>query len=125
MSKRYRYSTYIKRTGCGCKLKPHYSLETVKKLVSENRFLVSKTVRIQAFDELGATEATIADVVMNLTQRDFHKSTPDWNVKRRWQDAYFTSYDRKEIYVKFTVADNEDVCILIVTSFKESIDAYQ
>lgn len=115
----------MKRTGCGSKWKPHYPLETVKKLVSEKRFLVSKTVRIQAFEKLGATEGTIADVVMNLTQQDFHKSTPDWNVKGRWQDAYITSYDRKDIYVKFTVADNDDVCILIVTSFKESIDAYR
>ncbi len=77
-----------------------------------------------AFEHLGATNDTIADVVMNLAQHNFYKSTHDWNVKGRWQDAYITTYDDKQVYVKFTIGKNEDYCILLITSFKENENEY-
>ncbi|RXV67275.1 type II toxin-antitoxin system MqsR family toxin [Burkholderia stabilis] len=95
------------------KRRPHCKLPLVKALVESGKVRLT-TSAVFGARQLGFTEREALDVVMSLTDLDFHKSMTTYADHTIWQDVYRPLTVRGDVYLKLTVID--DVLIL---SFKE------
>lgn len=96
------------------KRKPHYSLETVRKLIKYGdwRFTHAARAGALAFD---LNEDSALATVNNLIAANFYKSMTTHTDNRVWQDVYHTQLvDGRMAYIKFTIHDS-----LLIVSFKE------
>ncbi len=94
----------------------HYPLEEVKRLVKERAVIVSRHNALYPAFELGFSRELIYECMLQLTPRNLLKSTEDWREKGLWQDAYRTSLEGEEVYIKLQVRLLGEQKV-IVTSF--------
>lgn len=96
------------------KRKPHYSLETVRKLIECGGWRFTHAARVGALT-LGLDEVSALATVNNLVAASFYKSMTTHTDNRVWQDVYHTPLiDGRMAYIKLTVHDG-----LLIVSFKE------
>lgn len=95
------------------KRRPHCKLSLVKALVESGRVRLTASAILGA-RQLGFTEREALDVVMSLTDLDFHKSMTTYADHTIWQDVYRPLTVRGDVYLKLTVIDD-----VLIVSFKE------
>jgi motility quorum-sensing regulator/GCU-specific mRNA interferase toxin len=104
------------RSGSVEKRKPHFNLNTVKRLVKSP---ASRMITRQAFKDaasLGLEENTIVECVAQLTQQDFYKSMTVYTNSQLWQDAYHPTHQEEPLYVKVQLDATEETVVIV--SFK-------
>ena len=96
------------------KLKPHYPLAEVKRLIRAGAVEVTIAAVIGAatldlvYDDIVAT-------ALALTRDDFYKSMTSYTDHRSWQDVYNPEIAAgKRVYLKLTIKDE-----VLILSFKE------
>lgn len=95
------------------KRRPHCKLPLVKALVESGKVRLT-TSAVFGARQPGFTEREALDVVMSLTDLDFHKSMTTHADHTIWQDVYRPLTVRGDVYLKLTVIDE-----VLIVSFKE------
>ncbi|NHV25170.1 type II toxin-antitoxin system MqsR family toxin [Burkholderia sp. D-99] len=95
------------------KRRPHCKLPHVKALVESGQVRFT-TSAVFGARQLGFTEREALDVVMSLSDLDFHKSMTTYADHTIWQDVYRPLTVRGDVYLKLTVIDD-----VLIVSFKE------
>ncbi|KVK78065.1 toxin-antitoxin system, toxin component [Burkholderia cepacia] len=95
------------------KRRPHCKLSLVKAQVESGRVRLTASAVLGA-RQLGFTEREALDVVMSLTDLDFHKSMMTYADHTIRQDVYRPLTVRGDVYLKRTVIDD-----VLIVSFKE------
>ncbi|WP_334003285.1 type II toxin-antitoxin system MqsR family toxin [Burkholderia cepacia] len=95
------------------KRRPHCKLTLVKALVESGQVRLTASTVLGARQQ-GFTEREALDVVMSLTDLDFHKSMTTYADHTIWQDVYRPLTVRGDVYLKLTVIDD-----VLIVSFKE------
>ena len=91
----------------------HYSLQTIKELISKKRYFVTLSAR-QSYIELGLSDDDMLDVIDKLTTNNLYKSMTSYNNHLLWHDVYHSKFEDIELYIKLQVKENA-----IIISFKE------
>lgn len=98
------------------KKKPSYSLDRIKELIRRRKYTITDNAT-QAGDELGFARIEIAEMVLELSKKDFCKSMTDIKDHRIWHDVYKKSKARGDqiipLYIKIIVYEE-----VIIVSFK-------
>ena len=85
------------------KLKPHYKLSEVQKIVSNPDSQPFTITALRGGLELGLTEQEMRQAVLALSRRDFYKAMTTYEDQRVWQDVYHgITPDGISVYVKIT-----------------------
>lgn len=92
---------------------PHCKLLRIKALIETGKVRLTTRAVVGA-RQLGFTEREALDVVMSLTDLDFHKSMTTYADHTIWQDVYRPFTVRGDVYLKLTVIDD-----VLIVSFKE------
>ena len=98
------------------KRKPHFDLNTVKRLVKSP---ASRIITRQAFKNaasLGLEENDIVECVAQLTQQDFYKSMTIYANSQLWQDVYHPTHQEEPLHVKVQLDAPEETVVIV--SFK-------
>ncbi|HDR9770081.1 TPA: type II toxin-antitoxin system MqsR family toxin [Burkholderia cepacia ATCC 25416] len=95
------------------KRRPHCKLSLVKARVESGQVRLTASAVLGA-RQLGFTEREALDVVMSLTDLDFHKSMTTYADHTIWQDVYRPLTVRGDVYLKLTMIDD-----VLIVSFKE------
>ena len=91
----------------------HYSLESIKILIEQNRYIVTSSARV-SYTELGFEDNEVLDIIKSLKPSDLYKSMTSYHNSKIWQDVYHSRSKGINLYIKLQI--NEDA---IVISFKE------
>jgi motility quorum-sensing regulator/GCU-specific mRNA interferase toxin len=92
---------------------PHCRLHVVKALIGAGKVRSTQSA-LAGEAALGFDFRGIVDVVMALSQVDFHKSMTTNADHRIWQDVYRPTTPAGEVYLKLTVIDD-----VVIVLFKE------
>lgn len=92
---------------------PSYTLSVVQDLIRAHKVRITFTALTTA-TELGYDAEGVFEVMLELTSRDFDKSTTSFNNYSEWQDVYKPVADGFDLYIKFKVVEN-----VVILSFKE------
>lgn len=92
---------------------PHCPLTMVRDLIRQQRVAATHTAKAGAA-VLGLSFTDMLDVVMALTEGDFHKAMTTHADDNVWQDVYKPVTHVGQLYVKLTVVNS-----LLIVSFKE------
>ena len=91
----------------------HYSLETIKKMIREDNYMVTLSAR-QTYTELGLSDDEVLEIIDELKASNLYKSMTSYQNHKIWHDVYHSSYRGIELYIKLQVKENA-----IIISFKE------
>jgi motility quorum-sensing regulator/GCU-specific mRNA interferase toxin len=92
---------------------PHCKLIIVKRLLEQNKVMISN-VAYEGAARLGLDKSDILKIVSELTPKQFYKSMTTYKDYKIWQDVYRTKFDEINIYLKITVIEQ-----VAIVSFKE------
>ena len=95
------------------KLKPHYPLAEVKRLIRVG----AVEVTLAAVTGAAALDLVYNDILataLALTPDDFYKSMTSYSDHRSWQDVYHPEIAVGKVYLKLTIKDE-----VLILSFKE------
>jgi len=95
------------------KKKAHYSLQSIKNLISEGQYFITRTARVD-YINLGLDDDEVIEIIMSLINQDLYKSMTSYNNNKVWQDVYYKNIDNLELYIKLQITSEA-----IVISFKE------
>ncbi|PJZ59590.1 type II toxin-antitoxin system MqsR family toxin [Leptospira adleri] len=96
----------------------HYSLKLVKKLISENKYIITRNAQKTAFERFGFSEEEILKEIIELESMYFYKSMTSHNDHRLWQDVYKKEIINIKAYIKIQIVNQNTVII----SFKGAED---
>ena len=91
----------------------HYSLETIKKMIREDNYMVTLSAR-QTYTELGLSDDEVLEIIDGLKASNLYKSMTSYHNHRIWHDVYHSSYKGIRLYIKLQMRENA-----IIISFKE------
>lgn len=91
----------------------HYSLQSVKDLISEGQYFITKSARVD-YTDLGLDDEEVIEIIMSLINKDLYKSMTSYSDNKIWQDVYHKTVDKLELYIKLQITNKA-----IVISFKE------
>ncbi|NEW60027.1 type II toxin-antitoxin system MqsR family toxin [Sulfurovum sp. bin170] len=91
----------------------HYSLESIKKLIVEDNYIVTLSAR-QSYTELGLSDDEILKIIDGLKTSNLYKSMTSYRNHKLWHDVYHSSYRGIELYIKLQIKKDA-----IIISFKE------
>ncbi len=91
----------------------HYSLDSIKGLISANKYFITQSAR-QGYFTLGFDDDKVIEIIMSLANRDLYKSMTTYSDNKIWQDVYHKNIDNINLYIKLQITDKA-----IVISFKE------
>jgi len=91
----------------------HYSLQSVKDLISEGQYFVTRTARVD-YTDLGLDDEEVIEIIMSLVNKDLYKSMTSYHDNKIWQDVYHKTIDKLDLYIKLQITNKA-----IVISFKE------
>jgi hypothetical protein len=93
-----------------------YSLQTIKQLVSEGRYVITVTslgtAALMGFDD----ESIVECIVDYLAETHFYKTMPATLVPGLMQDVYKISFEGWRVYLKLQINRSNNAVII---SFKE------
>lgn len=91
---------------------PHHALPKVQALIREGRYSVTATAIATARRDFGLVgEFRLADRVLALDRRDFHKSMTCSGDPKQWQDVYRPTVEGIAAYIKVQITEDETVII--------------
>ncbi len=96
---------------------PTYDLDYIKTLVAENQRDAGLSVR-RDIDALNISFEQMFEIIYNLDNSSFYKSTNEYYNTKVWQDVYKTKTERFELYIKLKIANASGQEFVLVTSFK-------
>jgi motility quorum-sensing regulator/GCU-specific mRNA interferase toxin len=91
----------------------HYSLQSIKDLISQSQYFITRTARVD-YINLGLDDEEVIEIIMSLVNKDLYKSMTSYNDNKIWQDVYYKNVDNLELYIKLQITGKA-----IVISFKE------
>ena len=91
----------------------HYSLDSIKRLIKEDNYMVTLSAR-QSYTELGLSDDEVLDVINGLKASDLYKSMTSYRNHKLWHDVYHSRCRGIELYIKLQVKEDA-----IIISFKE------
>lgn len=91
----------------------HYSLETIKELIAQKKYVVTLSAR-QSYTALGLNDDEVLEVIDKLTPKHLYKSMTNYTNHTIWHDVYHSRHNTIELYIKLQVNENA-----IIISFKE------
>lgn len=91
----------------------HYSLESIKTLINDNKYRVTSSARV-TYTQLGLDDEEALSIIKSLRPKDLYKSMTSHHDNTIWQDVYHSKYQIIDLYIKLQI--NEDA---IIISFKE------
>ena len=91
----------------------HYSLELIKKLISEDKYFITRSARVD-YVNLGFDDEDVIDIILDLNNKNLYKSMTTYHDNKIWQDVYFKKINKLELYIKLQISEQA-----IVISFKE------
>lgn len=91
----------------------HYSLQSIKGLISDGRYFITRTARVD-YINLGFDDDRVIEIIMSLVNKDLYKSMTSYSDNKIWQDVYHKTIDELELYIKLQITSEA-----IVVSFKE------
>jgi motility quorum-sensing regulator/GCU-specific mRNA interferase toxin len=98
------------------KKKPHCDLSAVHALISQGKFMATRTILRSAANDFGLTEERdLGAFVQSLSQKNFYKSMTTKFDSRLWRDVYRMKVKGADAYIKVQVV--EDGAVII--SFKK------
>lgn len=71
----------------------HYSLQSIKELISKNQYFITATAR-RDYVSLGLEDEEVIEIIMNLVNKDLYKSMTSYSDNKIWQDVYYKKYRR-------------------------------
>lgn len=99
------------------KRKPHYDLETFKRVAGDVRTLHLASVATLSARSMGFEAADVAGLVRTMDRRMFYKSMTSYRDHTQWQDVYhIPTLDGRVIYLKFI---RNLIAEFTILSFKE------
>ena len=100
----------------GAALGPYYNLKTIKSLIQDRRYYVTKSAQQGAL-AIGFGDSQICDcVVIHLDVSHFFKTMPSERLPCLWQDVYKITYEGVRVYLKLQISLEDEAVII---SFKE------
>ena|SRR5882672_12605857 len=96
--------------------KPHYSLDDVKRLITEDRVEFWSSALNGAEDDFGWGSSMILKALKQLREKDFYKQDVSLQNRRLELDFYKATIMGERIYTHFYIDD--DVDTLVIQSFK-------
>mgnify|MGYP001596581508 FL=1 len=96
----------------------HYALSRIKKLILENKFLITKSALKTAIEDFSFLEADILNQILTLENEHFYKSMTSHFDHTLWQDVYKKQINDSKAYVKVQISDENSVII----SFKKEAE---
>lgn len=98
------------------KKKPAYELNAIKSAFDNIDTLRMTATAMQGQYDLGFSDQDVVDAIQALTNDDFYKSMAPFHAKfTSWQDVYKSTFNGKDLYIKFQVDSRDEMII----SFKE------
>ncbi len=98
---------------------PHYALSSVKTLIRQDAYRVTRTALQCAARDFGYVEVSqLAECVLGFEGKDFYKSMTTLHDSALWQDVYHPRIAETPAYVKVQIVDDTTVVI----SFKSLED---
>ena len=91
----------------------HYSLESIKNLLKEDKYFITRTARVD-YIGLGFDDEDVIEIILNLTNKNLYKSMTTYQNNKIWQDVYFKKMNELELYIKLQISEQA-----IIISFKE------
>ncbi len=91
----------------------HYSLQSIKDLISQNQYFITRTARVD-YTNLGLDDEDVIEIIMSLVNQDLYKSMTSYSDNKIWQDVYYKNIDDLKLYIKLQITEKA-----IVISFKE------
>lgn len=91
----------------------HYSLQSIKDLINQSQYFITRTARVD-YINLGFDDEDVIEIIMSLVNQDLYKSMTTYSDNKIWQDVYYKNVDDLELYIKFQITGKA-----IVISFKE------
>ncbi|MFP4487294.1 MAG: type II toxin-antitoxin system MqsR family toxin [Campylobacterales bacterium] len=91
----------------------HYSLDSIKTLIKDEKYFITKSARMD-YIKLGLNDDEVLKIINTLKNRNLYKSMTSYSNTQIWQDVYHTSYKEIELYIKLQISEDA-----IVISFKE------
>ncbi len=95
------------------KKKAHYSLQSIKDLINECQYFITRSARVD-YINLGLEDDEVIEIIMSLNNQDLYKSMTSYNNNKIWQDVYHKTIENLELYIKLQITSEA-----IVISFKE------
>ncbi len=97
------------------KLRPHYPLQELIQLASQQESVFFTTVARKGAAEVGMSVDDMLYVVASLTMSVFYKSMTSYADHTSWQDVYRPVFQGIPLYLKLTIIPEHN---LLVVSFK-------
>ncbi len=97
------------------KKKPHYSLDLIKELISQDQWRITRQAYITAYKDFEFVDEDILKVILGLAPKDFYKSMTSYDNFKLWQDVYRPKIQSTGAYIKLNILDENTVII----SFKK------
>ena len=94
------------------KRKAHYSLEKIKCLIEQNKFIIKGIASQNALQDFGFLHKEILGVIKTLDISDFYKSMTKHDNNKIWQDVYHKKISVKPVaYIKLQILEEKTVII--------------
>jgi motility quorum-sensing regulator/GCU-specific mRNA interferase toxin len=87
------------------KRKPHYSLEQLQRLLSDERTrIITRFCKVNAAELGYFSDEMIVERVQRLTRKEFYKSMTTNADSKIWQDVYLSADEERPLYIKLQLA---------------------
>ena len=74
----------------------HYSLQSIKDLISQNQYFITRTARVD-YINLGLDDEDVIEIIKSLANQDLYKSMTSYSNNKIWQDVYHKTIDKLEL----------------------------
>lgn len=91
---------------------PTYSLEKIKKLISENKCHMTARATNEAVKYFLLNEDEAIKEVLDLKKENFKKTMPSKQVAGLFQDVYKKNISGKDAYIKLQISKKGDAVII-------------
>jgi len=93
------------------KLRAHYDLEEIKRLILLDKFSITNIAIKNADKDFGLSYKEIPEIVKILKNTDLYKSMTVNNNNKLWQDVYHKEIFGEIAYIKLQIIDNDSIII--------------
>ena len=97
------------------KRKPHYSLEHMQQLLTdEHTRIITRTCKREASEIGYLDDEAIVERVRRLSRKEFYKSMTVYGNAHLWQDVYKSADEYRSLYIKLQLAaTGEEKAVII------------
>ena len=90
---------------------PSYKLDTIKSLIKERKYSITKTATDNAMCDFGLTPKEILCCILKMENSNFYKSMTSEYDNHTWQDVYHVRIEKELAYIKLQILEDKSVII--------------